>query len=372
MILGTWAEKYNGTDGGKLYLLDGNSLELVSEIETGKSVSSVAWDPRKRLLFVTCETNYHGRADAGGEIQVYQIDKEAKGVLVKRCSSFGGFPIGVILMEQYVLVLNHGSNLSKVCITYRDENGELVADLVSDEAGLCLFERGTDGLPGRVADQHVFRGCGILPMFQESTAPHELYGLAEGGLIFVPLRGKDQTEIFRIDEAAGCIVMCGIMKQAQGTGPRNVLYYDEYCYVLSEIEPVITVFGKDGVLLQEIRTVPENFVTDCKSTSFEYPHPSGIAAHGAKKRLYTVTRTLDILTVFAIGTDGRLWQIKVISIPGRNPRQILIEKDKMYLICMDTENLLSCMLDEDGMPGDFTEAVGGLERIAVMKIVEEV
>lgn len=381
MVVGTWAESYNADSGGRLFLYRYEEKEaaLIQTIDVGKSVSMLAYDKEYGLLFAACETNYHDENNPGGELRVYRIEKEQSAgalTLLGTYNSYGGFPVGIVLTKKYIVVLNHGSSLAKVCLTYRNEEGRIVTEFASDEANLCLFKRTENGSIGDLLDRYVFRGEGTLPVFQESPAPHDLYFDLGRKLLYVPMRGTDETRVFCIDGEEERIGFVGILENPAQTGPRNVVCTagqvgTGYVYVVAEIEPIITVFRKDGrgwTKIQELPAVderPENI----PNTSFDYPHPSGILLHEEKKKLYVITRKPDVMTVFNILADGTLKKERELPLEGANPRQMVLWKDTMFIVCMDSENILEMKLDEDGNPEQVHPIIQQVERIAYMKLI---
>lgn len=378
MMVGTWAENYNADIGGKLlmYRYEENTATLLQAINIGKSISVLAYDEEYGLLFAACETNYHDENIPGGELRVYRIEETQSLTLLGTYNSYGGFPVGIVLTKRYIVVLNHGSSLAKVCLTYRGEDGRIVTKFASDEANLCLFKRTETGSIGNLLDRYVFRGQGILPVFQESPAPHDLYFIPDKEFLYVPMRGTDETRVFCINEKEERIDLAGILENRGQTGPRNVVGTAQetgagYVYVVAEIEPLVTVFREDDkewTKIQELSVVeerPENI----PNISFDYPHPSGIVLNEEKKKLYTITRKTNVITVFKILSDGTLEKERELPLEGENPRQMVLWKDRLFIVCMDSRNILEMKLDEDGNPEQVHPIIQQVDRIAYMKLI---
>lgn len=378
MVIGTWAETYNADSGGQLllYRYEEGRTALLQTIDIGKSISTLAYDKKHGLLFAACETNYHGENIPGGELRVYRTEKAGTLTLSGIYNSYGGFPVGIALTEKYIVVLNHGSSLAKVCLTYRNEDGRIVTEFASDEANLCLFGRTETGGIGELLDRYVFRGRGKLPVFQENPAPHDLYYAPEKNLFYVPMRGTDETRVFRINGKEERIAPVGTLEHRAQTGPRNVVRTVRgegagYVYVVAEIEPLITVFREDCAgwkKVQELSAVeerPENI----PKISFDYPHPSGITLGDEKKKLYTITRTPGVMTVFNILPDGTLEKKRELPLEGENPRQMVLWRDRLFIVCMDSRNILEIKLDEEGNPMQVSPVIQQVDRIACMKLI---
>lgn len=378
IVTGTWAKTYNAEDGGELrvYRYEDGRAVLTQNVHVGKSVSMFEYDEKYGLLFVACETNYHDENIPGGELRVYQTEGEGTLKLSGTYNSYGGFPVGIALTEKYVVVLNHGSSLAKACVTYRNEKGGFVTEFTSDEANLCLFGRTQNGGIGMILDRYVFRGRGALPVFQESPAPHDLHCFPEKKLFYVPMRGTDETRVFRIGKSGRKIELAGQLVHRPQTGPRNAVRTTRgdglgYVYVVAEIEPLITVFREDGdgwTKIQEVLTV-ERRPKNIPVTSFEYPHPSGILLNEEKKKLYTITRKANVITAFHVLSDGTLKKEREMPLEGENPRQMILVKDTLFVVCMDSRSILEMKLDEDGNLGQVHPIIQQADRIAYMKLI---
>ncbi len=382
IITGGWGENYNGTTGGSICVFQKNGEEyrLRQRIITGKSVSTLSLDAERKLLFVACETSFHGGHEPGGEIQVYAQKEDGTFCFINCFSSFGGFPIAVDLLKNRILVLNHGGNGEKIASTYVDKDGNYVTEWMGDEANLVLFERTGEGLPGKVLDIFRFHGHRRIPFFQETPSPHDLYRMPSGDYL-VPVRGTDETKMFRLNCKKDALEMILCLEGLSGTGPRNAYVYGQYIYVLSEIEPVITVYrfmdhtvqtgrcSSENLVyekLQEIGTLEAGQVPLCEHSSLEYAHPSGILIDGNYKKAYAITRSVDMLTVFDLAESGLLTGKKVIPLCGRNPRQVILKNGSLYILCQDTENIWQILLDQEGCPVGQREVIKGQKRLAVM------
>lgn len=374
---GIWAKTYNGSDGGGIEVLccKEGQWKRLQKVETGKSVSFLTADKERRLLFAVCETNYHGKNEPGGEIRVYWIEKSGMLKQADVCNSFGGFPIAIHLEREWAVVLNHGSNLGKICVTYREDNGEIQSAFISDEANLALFQREKDGRLGKLLDRYIFRGQGDIRGFQDSPSPHSLYASYKEPLFYVPERGTDIISVLRAENGGKSgLAPTGIKKEnqmepAKGTGPRNGVEKGGFHYILSEIEPLIIVFKEEKgkyKRIQEISTVPEEAKTGMDKESFDYPHPAGICVHPLGKYLYTITRKVDAVTVFEIlPGSGELKYRTIFKLAGKNPRQISCRGDNLEIVCMDSGSILRVQLDR-GIPVFQKEIISGIPRIAVL------
>lgn len=410
-VLGTWAECYDGTGGKLLFVEEKEGEYTVSEeVKTGGSVSFIARDTEKALLFALLEVREFG-GDAGGMICQYDCS-EGKPVLIKTSNSYGAYPIDMILTERYAVVLNHGSTKNWILRTERTAQGGFRTYREYDEASLVLFGRKEDGTIGDILDIYKFSGHGALPFFQESASPHSLFShvqnvssesevsvesveerctdctagseesllcpIREETEIYVPERGTDQVSVFLIDEGVGRLKKVGILKSEKGYGPRNVVVSGDgrYVYVMHEIAPVIAVYrwekAEDGKLrfekIQEIGTVSaeKNDRVQYETTSFQAPHPVDMKMAEDGKLLICLTRSVDCLSVFAVGGDGRLAMRQCEKLKGVNPRQLETEGNGLLIVSLDSGTVERWDI-KDGKAVWNHYLISGIPRLAVME-----
>lgn len=347
-VLGTWAETYDGTEGGKLLLVEEKEEKYVvlAEEKTGGSVSFIAQDAEKALLFALLEIRQSGK-ETGGLICQYDCSG-GKPVLLKAVSSCGAYPVDMILTKEYAAVLNHGSTKNWIVRTERTDRGGFKTCREYDEASLVLFARNEDGTMGSILDLCKISGRGELAFFQESASPHSLFFHEAEREIYVPERGTDQVSVFAIDRNAGRLEKVGILEGEKGYGPRNVIVSGDgqYVYVMHEIVPVIAVYRRrkteSGTLffekIQEIHTVSDemNDKTQHEATSFEAPHPVAMGMSEDGKMLFCLTRSVNCITAFSIGRDGKLSMGQCEKIKGVNPRQLAIDRNGLLAVSLDS------------------------------------
>lgn len=376
-VLGTWAETYDGAEGGKLLVVEEKEEKYVvlAEEKTGSSVSFIAQDAEKALLFALLEIRQSGK-DAGGLICQYDCSA-GKPVLLKAANSCGAYPVDMILTREYAVVLNHGSTKNWIVRTERTAQGGFKTCREYDEASLVLFARDEDGTTGDILDLCKIFGHGDLAFFQDSASPHSLFFYEAEEEIYVPERGTDQVSVFAIDRSAGRLEKVGILESEKGYGPRNVIVSGggEYVYVMHEIAPVIAVYRRrkteSGTLcferIQELHTVSDemNDRTQHEATSFEAPHPVDMGITGDGKMLFCLTRSVNCITAFSIGRDGKLAMEQCEKMKGVNPRQLAIDRNGLLAVALDSGTVERWDIKE-GKAVWSHYLVSGIPRLAVM------
>ena len=69
--------------------------------------------------------------------------------------------------------------------------------------------------------------------------------------------------------------------------------------------------------------------------------------------------------------DGSLESEQELDLGGENPRQIVLCRNHLYVICMDSQNILKIELDAEGRPGQIYPVVHQVEDIACAKFIQE-
>ncbi|MGL6198424.1 MAG: beta-phosphoglucomutase [Lachnospiraceae bacterium] len=382
--IGTWAESYGGVQGGKLLCgqLDETKMnaKFVQQIDIGHSVSFLCEDEERGLLFAVLETREVDQG-SGGLVLTFLKDEYGKLEEKARTSSYGAYPIAMVLLEEYAVVLNHGSTANKVLISKTNDNGAVSTEFLYDESSLILYERNADGTLGKVKDIYTFQGKGEIPFFQESASPHSLTYLMQTEEFYIPCRGSDEVVVLKIDkELISFRKVCSI-SSGQGYGPRNVVFNHNgtYCYLMHEIEPIIKVFKREQVNesvefeeIQEIRTVFDVVLNNHKSTKTNISalHPVDLIVHKTLPYLYVLTRCSDTVSVFQINEkDGRLTLIACKRFGGTNPRQLLQDGSVLYVVSQGSKNILKMIIEKStGIPNGERAIISEIDRVAVALI----
>lgn len=363
--VGTWKDDSRGLPGKILvYALREHAVK-VQEIVTGESVSQVRLDHQKRRLYAVTETRDGRSGICGGDLYEFAVEPDGMLRRIKLLPSGGAYPIDFAMLPGYLALVNHGSTTGRVCRTRQREDGSAEPYWEYDEASLVLYERDEEGSVGRMLDVYRFEGCGKIPFFQESAAPHSV--TAVGNRLFVPERGTDQTSVFEVTD--GKLKKCGVLAARKGSGPRNAAVSSDGrdIYVVGEIEPVLFHYRTDGTAQGEsgasksgavwsaplCRTVPvisQETASGLEKNprSFKAPHPSAVLLSPDGRHVYVLTRSADMLTVFAREEEsGTLTACAEHPLGGANPRAMLEYGRELYVVLMEEGSCAAFMI-EDG------------------------
>ncbi|MFF8595629.1 lactonase family protein [Streptomyces sp. NPDC015220] len=116
-----------------------------------------------------------------------------------------------------------------------------------------------------------------------------------------------------------------------GSGPRHLVFHPNghHAYVVNELTPTVTVCRWDpatGSLrpLAEIPVLPDTPAGDA--------YPSGVVVAPDGRFLWTATRGEDVLSVFAVETDGeRLELVGTVPCGGHWPRALALSGGFLYV-----------------------------------------
>jgi 6-phosphogluconolactonase len=296
-------------------------VEVTEEIDP----SWLAFDPRKRFLFVASE----GLGVDGGAVASFRIDDQTGRLTpLSRQPTHGGEPCHLCTdpSGRWLLVANH-------------ETGS-VAVLPID----------TDGRLGAATDvrQHVGSGPGRT---QQGPHAHHVTFDPTGQRVLVADKGIDQVVIYTLDTEHGTLIPSApaFGRLHAGAAPRHLAFHasGRFAYVNGEADMTLTAFAYDvqsGALreLQVVRTLPDGASDAGWSTAEVLVEPSG-------HWVYVSNRGHDSIAVFAIDPDsGRLTPTGHSPTHGRTPRNFALDATgrRMYVANQDSDGIVQFRLDE--------------------------
>lgn len=199
--------------------------------------------------------------------------------------------------------------------------------------GVSSYPIEKDGSLGAMASLMEAHGSSVNKERQEGPHAHETVISADNRRVYVPDLGLDHIRIYRLDAATAKLTPNNppFGQVDPGRGPRHMAFSrdEKYAYVLSEIEPFVTVFRHDtsnGALheIQSAETIPSDFKGENSGAEARLA-PSG-------KYLYTSNRGHDSIQVFAIDSgNGNIRRIQIISTGGKTPRGFAIDPTGQFL-----------------------------------------
>lgn len=340
IYIGTWKDVWKNRQAELLVcqIENGNGPVILQKVKMPDSVSKVLVDRENRKLYVLISSDPLG---CGGLLLIYQIKEDGTLREIQKKSTYGASPIDLVLKNNYLMIVNHGSTTNRVCRTKWKREREPVLEWIYDEASLVLFSRTAEGLVENFQDMYQFEGRGEISFFQESAAPHSIWMHPLGKEIYIPERGSDRISVFEIKNDR--IEKKTELLETKGDGPRNVVVSENRrdVYVVDEIQPNISYFRMpETTPLQKISTLSgktrARYDTDFRE--FTAPHPVALALSENEKFLYTLTRSADTISVFERDSErGFLSQIQEWKLSGKNPRELLVNGNDLFVILMDSE-----------------------------------
>lgn len=177
--------------------------------------------------------------------------------------------------------------------------------------------------------------------------------LGRRGFILVPCLEQDQVRIFdRKFSPRGVILF------PAGSGPRHGIFHpkDRTLWMVTERSHELYHFNYADTryqLLQQVSILPKDHPEYAASTT------AAIRLSPDGRFLYTSTRGADIMSVFALDTDGA-HLIQQVPCGGKHPRDFILSDDGRYVLvlCRDSDDLFSFPRDaETGKLGEIVSHI---------------
>jgi 6-phosphogluconolactonase len=222
-----------------------------------------------------------------------------------------------------------------------------VANYESGE--VALFQLNTEGLPQSPA---IYSHHGHGPIHDRQDGPHAHCVQFSGTCLYSTDLGTDEVLAHPL-EPGGAFAgdTFTAFKSPPGQGPRHILFHPALpvAYLLTELGSrvfVLKVEDNGGLMeQQQMSTLPADFVG--KSLG------GHIALNRSASLLYVSNRGHDSVSVFAIGTDGRLALRQNVQSHGRSPRhfRLLEDRGQMVIAHEEGESVAVLELRPDGTIG---------------------
>jgi 6-phosphogluconolactonase (cycloisomerase 2 family) len=324
--VGTYTSAVDGGANGKgIYLvaMDHASGEL-THVKLAAETRNPSWlaiDPSGHYLYAANEVaDFQGK---NGSVSAYRIDRASGDLeLLNVVSSEGAAPahLSVDATGKYVFVANYGGG--SIAVLPVQSNGGLgVASDIHHDSGSVGPKIPTDAPKGSFA-------------FSGHDAPHAHMIEAAPGNKFVLQTdlGQDRIYVYRLDASAGKLEPAAtpFVPVNAGDGPRHFAFHPNkrWMYLLTEEASNVTFFHFDpstGALEahQTLPALPPHFA----GTSFG----SEIVVAPGGRFLYTANRLHDTISIFSIGSEGRLAWIGESPTLGDYPRHIAFDPSGRFV-----------------------------------------
>ncbi len=264
--------------------------------------------PNGRWLYAVSETS---KEDDGthGAVWGYRIEQKPLTIqLINQQSTQGNWPCHMQIDATgcWLLASNYGTG------------------------NVVLFPILPDGALGEMKDFAQHHGHGPNTARQEGPHAHSATFTPDNGFAIVADLGIDQLVIYALDVEAGRLRPHAVTQTRPGAGPRHVAFHPDIrrAYVANELDNTITTYDYDAASgrLNELDSLdtlplgaPENTVADIHVSS------SG-------ERVYVSNRGHNSVAVYAVGTDGRLTCLTILSCGGKWPRNFALAPGGNFML----------------------------------------
>ena len=151
--------------------------------------------------------------------------------------------------------------------------------------------------------------------------------------MYVPDLGTDRIDIYNYDN--GILSYKNFIQLQKKSGPRYILFINDYLYVINELSSSISVLEMCCVpkIIQHIKTIPDNI--NVKNTC-------GTIKYNKDGYIYASNRGHNSIAIFKI-LDNNLLELQYIQTSfGETPRHFEINEDcsRLYVANQDTNNIV--------------------------------
>lgn len=332
-------------------------MKLVALLEDTEVFNVTCIDDVNQVLYALCEERDlpGSRAGGGGRIFTFKLEpltgKVYKlGVTPTHCPN----PTHISLSpdRKHIVVTNHGTK-NYITQIVQGEDGTYRACVSFDDSAVELFSLNEAGVPDKILDVSVHKGCGPTP--RQTSAHAHCASLAPSGKFYIVLdKGSDRIYTYTADMCNGTLcAMDHPYQMPPGAMPRYCVFHptfpvfyvicegvmDVYAFRYSEAGE-ITPFCVQSVLTPD-HVVPEKTVYEQQAICI---HPSG-------RFLYVASNGPDTVTVFDLAEeDGALKQLQTVAVGCAWPRGAALSPCGNYLVvgCTKGQKLIVFRVNADG------------------------
>lgn len=199
-------------------------------------------------------------------------------------------------------------------------------------SSLPIQRDGSLGAPASFIQHH---GSSVNPRNQTSPHAHCITPDPTGKFAVVCDLGLDQVLAYRLDAKAATLTPGepAFTKVTPGVGPRHLAFHPngKFAYVINEMDCSVTAFAYD----RRRGSLAELQTTSTLAGATNAPGLSGaeVVVHPSGRWLYSSTRGLDVINVFAVDKkSGKLTHIENVSSGGKTPRNFNVAPDGRFLL----------------------------------------
>ena len=174
---------------------------------------------------------------------------------------------------------------------------------------------------------------------RQKTSHHHSCAFYKGNL-YVPDLGTDRIDIYSY--RIGNLKFKDYIQLPKQSGPRYILFINDYLYVINELSSSISVIEMCSIpkIKQHIKTVPEDINVKNTCGTIKY-NPNGY--------IYASNRGHDSIAIYKILDNHKLELKNIQPTFGKTPRHFEINSDskKLYVASQDTNEVIVFKIIED-------------------------
>lgn len=333
--------KQKNGEGIYRFELDPHSGDLLHGelVARTPSPSWIAIHPSKRYLFAINEVEtFEGN---NGSVSSFAIDRHSGALrLINTVSSAGAGPayMSVDAKGKFAFVANYiGGSIAVLPI--RADGSLAPAVCVHHDTGAIGAQRATNGPAGSFAISG-----------HDAPHAHMIHADPNNRFVLSTDLGQDRIYSYRLHEESGNLTPATrkpFVNLPTGDGPRHFTFHPNkrWMYSIQEEASTIAFFHYDpgsGILDQQqiVSALPPGFA----GTNFS----SEISISAEGKVLYAANRLHNTISVFKIGSDGRLAFAGEASTMGDYPRNFCIDPTNRFLFACNqlSDNIVRFHIQE--------------------------
>ncbi|MBQ3459100.1 MAG: beta-propeller fold lactonase family protein [Solobacterium sp.] len=334
-VIGSWDWDGSDTRKGitvcKVNEKTGNLSGFSNYLPDVKCGSTVACGKDGIIYFVDERKELKGRkTGGGGYVLAAKIDEKGRLEVVSEEQSMAVTPSYCCLDEsgRYLIAVHHTSTRDSATKLKKNSKGEVVQEIIYDDAAVVLFTINSDGTIGKAVDFHCH-----APKDGKASLLHSVYRLPGSDLLIVCDKGLDQVYCYAVRR--GKLVLKDILEVPDGSDPRYAAFHPEkpLFYVNNEQTSklyTVTIQKKTGgmKLLAETELMDQPLIGMASDVVIS---PDG-------KYVYTVLRFADLISVCSLDEKGIPSLVQTVPCGGSNARGMAFSKDGRFLYVCNTES----------------------------------
>jgi 6-phosphogluconolactonase len=302
---------YTGSKPDKgiyVYSMNSQSGELtkVSNAENITNPSFLTISPNGKYLYACTDT----KTLVAGSISSFAIDSVTGKInFINKQSSAGANPV-------YVTV---------------DKSNKFVVTGNYTEGNVAVFNTNSDGSLNPCLESIRFTDSSINKERQEKAHIHSTIFSPGYSYMYLPDLGSDKIRAFRFvpDSARPLIAADSLtVRTVPGSGPRHMVFHPgkKFAYCIEEMSGMVSAYVYNNGRLTPLQRITSNSKKANEYSSADiHISPDGLF-------LYASNRVENTLSIFSIGSDGKLKLIGYQSVFGDVPRNFTIDPTGHFLL----------------------------------------